>query len=299
MPSVAVVTDTTAYLPAALVASEGIRLVSLYVNWPDASQREADMADFDAFYERLRGAEQLPTTSQPSIGDFLEVWEPLLDQGRDIVSIHISGGISGTIESARQARDRLGERAVRVEVIDSESACGGLGLVALGAARSAAGGAGREAVVERALAVRDALKMWFAVDTLEYLRRGGRIGAASAWLGTALKIKPILTMKGEITPIERVRTASRASARLLAYAQQRRDDGAEAWVVQHIQAPEEAKRLADATEELMGCPPVFISEIGPVIGAHVGPGLLGVGGIPPGLLEPLPAGATASGAEGG
>ena len=122
--------------------------------------------------------------------------------------------------------------------------------------------------------------MWFAVDTLEYLRRGGRIGAASAWLGMALKVKPILTLDQEIRPIERVRTSARALRRLTEYAEERARDGADAWVVQHIQAPAEAQELIDATEEIMGKPPLFVSEIGPVIGAHVGPGLLGVGGIP-------------------
>jgi len=132
---------------------------------------------------------------------------------------------------------------------------------------------------------RTSLKMWFAVDTLEYLRRGGRIGAASAWLGSALKIKPILTLDKEITPIERVRTGSKAVARLLEYGEQRHADGADGWVVQHIQAPEEAQRMVDATREIMGRDPVFVSEVGPVIGAHVGPGLLGIGGIPLSVLE--------------
>jgi DegV family protein with EDD domain len=284
---VAVVSDTTAYLPREIVEETGIQLVSLYVNWKDGSEREADMSSFDSFYERLRTAGQPPTTSQPSIGDFLTVYEALIDQGLDVVSIHISGGISGTVESARQAADSLAKRGARSEVtvIDSESACGGLGLVALAAAEAARGGAGASEVAERALETRRALKMWFAVDTLEYLRRGGRIGAAQAWLGTALKVKPILTLEAEIRPIERVRTSARALGRLADYAEQRKADGADAWVVQHIQAPEEAATLVSAAEEVMGKPPLFVSEVGPVIGAHVGPGLLGIGGIPPRCLE--------------
>ena len=186
--TVAVVCDTTAYLPRSIVAAEGLHLVSLYVNWTDSSERESEMENFDAFYERLRSAKQLPTTSQPSIGDFLAVYEPLLQQGKEVVSIHISGGLSGTVESAQQAQEQLAQRGLgeRVTVIDSESGCGGLGLVAVAAARAAKNGADRDQVVERATEARRSLKMWFAVDTLEYLRRGGRIGAASAWLGTAL-----------------------------------------------------------------------------------------------------------------
>lgn len=278
---VAVVCDTTAYLPADLVADLDLHLVSLYVNWPDGSERESEMPDFDAFYERLRNSEHIPTTSQPSIGDFLAVYEPLVDEGREVVSIHISAGLSGTVDSALQAAEQLqGNAAGRVTVLDSESACGGLGLMAAAAASAAKAGAGMDEVVERARAARQELKMWFAVDTLEYLRRGGRIGAAAAWLGTALKIKPILTLESQITPVERVRTGARALKRLQDYAEQRKADGADAWVVQHIQAPGEAGALAAETEKLMGKPPLFTSEVGPVIGAHVGPGLLGVGGIP-------------------
>jgi DegV family protein with EDD domain len=291
---VAVVCDTTAYLPRELVAQHGIQLVSLYVNWgDDGSEREADMPNFDAFYDRLRAAEQLPTTSQPSIGDFLAVYEPLVNQGHDVVSIHISGGISGTVESARQAADRVKESGARgsVEVVDSRSGCGGLGLVALSAARAAQAGAGVEEVLERAEQMRNGLKMWFAVDTLEYLRRGGRIGMASAWLGSALKIKPILTLEEEITPIERVRTGARARRRLADYAEQRKGDGADVWVVQHIQAPDEAAELVSVVQEMMGCPPLWVSEVGPVIGAHVGPGLLGIGGVQPDLLGAAPAAA--------
>ena len=287
MQQVAIVADTTGYVTPELVQSRGIKLVSLYVNWEDSSQRESEMPNFDEFYDRLRSAERLPTTSQPSIGDFVDVYEPLVDEGHDVVSVHISGGISGTVESARQAKEQLAasKGVDRVTVVDSESAAGGMGLVMLGGAKVAAAGGSAEEVVARMRETRAALKMWFAVDTLEYLRRGGRIGAASAWLGSALKIKPILTLEQEITPIERVRTGAKAIARLIEYAQQRHADGADGWVVQHIQAPEEAQRLIDATREIMGCDPVFVSEVGPVIGAHVGPGLLGVGGIPLSALE--------------
>jgi DegV family protein with EDD domain len=284
---VAIVSDSTGYLPTELVTENEIQLVSLYVNWEDESERELDMPNFDAFYARLRSADRLPTTSQPSIGDFLDVYQPLVAQGYDVVSVHISGGISGTVEAARQAKERLAEESGsdRVTVVDSERACGGLGLIALAGAKVAKAGGEVDDVLERIDRTREDLKMWFAVDTLEYLRRGGRIGAASAWLGSALKIKPILTLDKDITPIERVRTGGKALRRLTEYAEQRQSDGADGWVVQHIQAPDEAGRLAQAAEQIMGGPAVFISEVGPVIGAHIGPGLLGIGGIPRSDLE--------------
>jgi DegV family protein with EDD domain len=139
-------------------------------------------------------------------------------------------------------------------------------------------------VAEHARRARSELKMWFAIDTLEFLRRGGRIGGAQAWLGGALKIKPILTVESEITPIERVRTSRRAFERMVDLLRERAEAGADAWMVQHIQAPAEAEELTARGREMFGNEPVTISEIGPVIGAHVGPGLLGVGGLPSSYL---------------
>jgi len=281
---VIVVSDTCHYLPAALLAEHRIREVSLYVHWQKETTRESDITDYDAYYERLRVATELPTTSQPSIGDFLAVYEPLIDDGHEIVSVHLAGGMSGTVRSAEQARDQLGTRAERVHVIDSASACGGQGLVVLAAAAAARDGGDGAEVAERARTARAQLKMWFAIDTLEYLRRGGRIAGAQAWLGTALKIKPILTVESEITPVERVRTSRRAFERMVDLLRTRKEAGADAWMVQHIQAPSEAAALADRGREIFGCEPMVVSEIGPVIGTHVGPGLLGAGGIPGSLI---------------
>src|SRR5579884_2940369 len=276
--AVAIVTDTCHYLPRDLLAARGIRQVSLYVRWGEEAQRE--IVDYDAYYERLRTAPELPTTSQPSIGDFLEVYEPLLEEGHEIVSIHLAAGMSGTVSAAEQAREQLGSRARSVHVLDSATACGGEGLVVLAAAAAARDGADAEAVVERARRARAALRMWFAIDTLEYLRRGGRIAGAQAWLGSALRIKPILTVESEITPVERVRTSRRAFERMTDLLRTLAEEGRDAWMVQHIQAPEQAEELARRGTELLGCEPLVISEIGPVIGTHVGPGLLGAGGLP-------------------
>ncbi|MCW3004426.1 MAG: DegV family protein [Conexibacter sp.] len=289
MSEVAVVTDTTHYAPRELLRCHEIHEVSLYVNLGDHHEREADMPDFDAFYQRLRDLDQLPTTSQPSIGDFLEVYEPLAAAGRDILSVHIAGGISGTPETARQAAAEIAGKypGRRVEVIDSRTACGGIGLCALAGASAAKAGGDLDAVAAHVGAAADAMKIWFAVDTLEFLKRGGRIGTAQAWLGGALKIKPILTIDREITPVERVRTGRRAFERMVDYLQARKEDGADGWVVQHIQAHEQAEKLVERGREIFGCEPVFVSEIGPVIGTHVGPGLLGAGGLPRNLLAGL------------
>jgi len=288
MPSpVAVVTDSTQYLPRSLADAQGIHQVSLYVGWQGQPERELEMDGWDGFYQRLRTDPELPTTSQPSIGDFLAVWEPLLDAGNDVVSIHLAGGISGTCEAARQAHDLLSERGLgeRVEVIDSETACGGMGLLVLAAAAAIRAGADREAVVERVRQARAALKIWFCLDTLEYLRRGGRVGKAQAWLGGTLRIKPILSMEYEIVPVERVRTAGRAFERMVQYAEQLHGEGSDGWVVQHIQATEQAERLIARCRDIFDSEPVFTSEVGPVIGTYTGPGLIGVGAVPRTLLS--------------
>jgi len=278
----AVVCDTTGYLPPELIAELGISTISLYVTIGDGAERESEITDLEDFYSRLRSSDTGAKTSQPSVGDFTALWEPLLAEGHEIVSVHIASGISGTVDTANQARERLadeGKGGERIVVVDSRSGCGGMGMCAVGAARVAAAGGSAEEAAARAHEVRGTLKMWFAVDTLEYLRRGGRIGGARAWIGSALKIKPILTLEEEITPVERVRTRARSLERLRSYARQRVESGYDAWVIQHIQDPEAAEELGEECREIFGCEPEFISEIGPVIGAHVGPGLIGVGSV--------------------
>jgi len=291
MSGVAVVTDTTQYLPQEVVERHGLSLVSLYVNWDGRTDRESDMPGYDAFYEYLRGGGgELPSTSQPSVGDFLAVYEPLLERGDDIVSIHLSGGISGTVRSAEQARDALTERGVdpgRIVVLDSRTGCAGHGLMALAADNAAKAGAGPQEAADAAARVGERMTILFAVDTLEYLRRGGRIGAAQAFLGSALKIKPILSIDSEITPVERVRTQGRAIDRLVRELAEQREAGADVYFIQHVQAPELAERIAVRGREIYGRDPEFASEIGPVIGTHTGPGLVGVTAFPSALIGPV------------
>ncbi len=292
MTKVAVVTDSTHYMPREVAERHGFHTVSLYVRWgePPRDDREAELPDFDAFYRHLRTARELPTTSQPSVGDFLAVYEPLLEEGSDIVSIHISGGISGTVRSAEQARDQLTERGIapeRIVIVDSASVCAGLGLLAVAAANAIKEGADAQAAAARARAVREELKILFAVDTLEFLRRGGRIGGAQAWIGSTLRIKPILAIESEIVPIERVRTWGRAFERMVDHLAALREDGNDRFFVQHIQAADQAEKLAQRGEAIYGRPPEFVSEMGPVIGTHAGPGLIGVTALRDALLGPV------------
>jgi DegV family protein with EDD domain len=290
MSPVAVVTDTTQYLPREVIERHHVHLVSLYVNWDGRVDREIDLPDYDAYYAFLRSGGELPSTSQPSVGDFLAVYEPLVERGDEILSIHLSGGISGTVRAADQARDVLIERGMdpeRMVVVDSLTGCAGHGLMAVAAANALDGGADLAGAVAAARAMRDSLKIIVMVDTLEYLRRGGRIGAAQAWIGATLKVKPILTIEGEMMPFERVRTAGRAFERLVAHLEQRREDGCDGFAVQHVQALDEAERIAERGRAIYGRDPELISEIGPVIGTHTGPGILGVTGLRTDLLGPF------------
>ena len=277
---VTVVTDSTTYLPRELIQRWGIHQVSLYVGWEGDLRPERDYEDLDAFYARLHAAPALPTTSQPSAGDFMAVYQPLLEEGRDVASIHIAEGLSGTCESAREAARILAEegRPGRVEIHDGETGAGGLGCLVLTAATAAAQGQDVESVLAEVRQARESLDIWFCLDTLEYLRRGGRIGAAQAMVGTALKIKPILTFGTEIAPVGRVRTHRRALERMVAHLAELRERGATDWIVQHAQSPGDAERLVAEGRALFGSEPLFCTEVGPVLGAHLGAGML-VGGM--------------------
>ncbi len=276
---VAVVTDSTTYLPPSLIERWGIHQVSLYVGWAGDHRPEHEY-DLDAFYARLRDSPDLPSTSQPSVGDFLACFEPLAGAGRDVVSVHIASGLSGTYESAREAARVVADKGLpgRVEVVDGQTGAGGLGCLAIGAARAAEQGSTLDEVVDAIHRTREGLEMWFCLDTLEYLRRGGRIGAAQALVGTALKIKPILTFGTEITPVGRVRTRRRARQQMIDYLHELHDRGATEWIVQHAQSPEDADALVTEGTAIFGDAPLFCTQVGPVLGAHLGSGML-VGGI--------------------
>lgn len=282
--NVAIVTDSTTYLPPALIEQWQIDQVSLYVGWEGDLRPEHEYTDLDAFYTRLHDSPGLPSTSQPSVGDFLAVYEPLLRAGRDVVSIHIASGLSGTCESAREAARVTAEAGYpgRVEVIDGQTGAGGLGCLVIAAARVAARGAALEDAIAGVRSARENLDIWFCLDTLEYLHRGGRIGAAQATVGTALKVKPILTFGTEIAPVGRVRTRKRAFERMVAYLRELHERGATDWFVQHAQSEGDAQRMVAEGKAIFATDPLFCTEVGPVLGAHLGAGLL-VGGT---VFEP-------------
>jgi DegV family protein with EDD domain len=275
--SVAVVTDSTAYLPSELTEGYGIHVVPLYVVLPGRSGREGFDVGPEDVARALAVRGQTVSTSRPTPGDFVAAYRHALGQGADqLVSIHLSGELSSTSDAARLAASQVGEHIVTV--VDSRSAAMGCGFAVLAAARSAAAGADAAEVAETARRTAAQTSTFFVVDTLEHLRRGGRIGAAAAVLGSALAVKPVLHVKdGRVVPLEKVRTAARANNRLVQRAVDAAGEGAVSVAVHHLAAPERAERLAaELRERLPALRELHVSELGAAIGAHVGPGAVGV-----------------------
>jgi DegV family protein with EDD domain len=287
---VAVVTDSTAYLPREVVESLGVEVVSLYWDLGDGRARETDYGDdYGEFYAALEAAATVAKTSPPTVEDFVAVYEPLLAAGKDVVSIHISVGMSETCAQAELAARQLadgGEGGERVVVVDSAGAGGQLALIVIAAARAAHRGLDRDGVAALAREARQEATAWFLLDTLEYLRRGGRVGAAVAWLGSTLNLKPILEVGTEFRAVERVRTRERGLERIVDFARRQAALGADGWFAQHSRALDDAVKLADRVRPLFQRPPEFIAELGPVVGTHTGPGVASIGTIPARFLAP-------------
>ncbi|HEX2806287.1 MAG TPA: DegV family protein [Kineosporiaceae bacterium] len=275
---VAVVTDSTSYLPAGLADEHGLTVVPLQVVVGGRSLSEGTEVTSGEIAEALVAGRTV-TTSRPSPLAFVETYRRLAAGGaRGIVSVHLSADLSGTVDAARVAARQLTADGVQVEVVDSRLLAMGLGYAAMAAADAAARGSDPADVAKVAARRSLATGVWLYVDTLEYLRRGGRIGTAAAWLGSALAVKPLLHLAdGRIEPVERVRTTSRALVRLeeivVAEAGERPVDIA----VQHLAAADRADELAHRLRSrLPGVRRVVVDEVGAVVGAHVGPGMLGV-----------------------
>jgi len=279
MSKVAVVTDSTINIPADLAKPYPLFVVPLQLIWGNETFRDSVDITPTEFYTRLKTDKVNPSTSQPSPAVFIELYSKLLNQGYDILSVHISSRLSGTLASAEQAKDHF--PGANIELVDSLSTSMATGLPLLYTLRAAAQGATLKeckALVEQGLANSGVL---FAVSTLEYLHRGGRIGGAAAFLGTALNLKPILEMReGRIEAIERVRTMSKASERLLNLFEERINGQSPVWIsALHVDAANEARELLELACQRFNKEEIVeanISEVSPVVGTHTGPGTLGL-----------------------
>jgi DegV family protein with EDD domain len=276
MPKIAIITDSTAAYPENRI-TENVRTIPLKVCWEDDSYDDGVDITPAEFYERLVSTSVIPTTSQPPVEEFLRVYKELAVDYEGIIVLLISSGISGTVSSAESAATMFSE--IPVEVVDSLSTSAGLALIVSAVQQAVENGDSLEEVARLARETAANLKIYFAVDTLEFLHKGGRIGGASRYLGTALGIKPILTFdeQGEIDALERVRTKKKAIKKLVEVAVEKADGKPVYIGLTHANALEDVKKLRDLLVRELDCREIIINELSPVLGTHVGPGTIGVG----------------------
>ncbi len=277
MRTVGIVMDSTGYLPKDILERFQIRVVPLIVNIGDEIFFENELAN-DVFFEKLNKIPGLPTTSQPSVGAFLETYESLFTEGiQDIVSIHISSSISGTFHSAQMAKELASSK--NIHLFDSQSAALGLGALAWAAAEWAEQGWSAMQIMAQLDKLKQQTELYFIVDTLEYLRKGGRIGGAAALLGNLLQIKPILyfNQHAKIDVFDKVRSRARAWQRVLDELNRALSSGKRYRIcVMHVNRPEEGATLLNELKASYPEHEVHLMESGAVIATHVGPGACGL-----------------------
>jgi DegV family protein with EDD domain len=273
---VAIIVDSTAYLPAELITEYNLHVIPLYLNWAGESLRDNVDITPEEFYKRLQEAKEMPTTSQPSAGEFVELFSRVAEAADSIVGVFISSELSGTVASAHAAAEMMEDTPI--EIVDSYSASMGLGYITLAAARAVANGADHAAAATAARALVPQTQLLFMVDTLEFLHRGGRIGGARRFVGSMLSIKPVLHLvEGRIEPLASVRTKRKAIQHMLDKAAEEMSHKHDIHAaVIHAAAEQEANRLRDEVKELLDPVELLVAEISPVIGAHAGPGAVGL-----------------------
>jgi DegV family protein with EDD domain len=276
MPSITFVTDSTAYIPADLVAKYNIKVAPQVLIWGEEQMRDGVDITPTQFYERLKKSEIMPTTSQVAVVSFKEILEPLAAQGASVIMILISDRLSKTLQSAAIAHAMV--PGGRVEIVDSQSTAMALGFQVLAAARAAAEGKSYDEVVPIARKAKEQTGVLFVVDTLEYLHRGGRIGGASKLFGTALNLKPLLELRdGQIEPIERIRTKTKATSRLLDVLAERIGDRKPLRLAAiHAAAEVEARELLQEAKKRFQPVEALMADASPVVGTHAGPGTVGM-----------------------
>ena len=276
MTKIALITDSTAYLPSEFVQKHDISIIPLNLHWDGNNYRDGVTISPNEFYDMLAASQSIPSTSQPTYGEFEVLMKDLAEKNDAVVAVLISSGISGTVDSALMAQKHLSDHPI--EVVDSKLTSAGLALLMKAMVQARASGADAKQLTELAYRIIDTSGIFFMVDTLKYLHKGGRIGGASRYLGGALDIKPILYLnqEGKIDALEKVRTKKKALQRLMDLAVEKAD-GKKAYVgIIHAQAPAEAEAVQKALSERIDAAEMEIYELSPVIGTHVGPGTIGI-----------------------
>ena len=272
---VAVVTDGACSLTPAQGNELGVHIAPVYLTFGENTYRAGVDLSSQEFYELLSASKKLPTTAQPTAGDFVRIFEKLADDVDEIVTVVISHHMSATIQSVEMAKQQFDK--VPVHVIDSESVSLGLGMMAIAAARAADQGQDGQSILELVNSIKQKMNVIFTVRTLEYLHKGGRIGGATAFLGSALDIKPILYIaNGMIEPLEKQRTRKRSVGRLVELMSEKVGDSPVHVAILHGNTPEEAEQLERVVRDQFNIVDMITSDMGPVIGVHAGPGTLGL-----------------------
>ncbi|MCL4274205.1 MAG: DegV family protein [Anaerolineales bacterium] len=278
MSKFAIVTDSTAYLPAELTKKYNITVAPQVLIWGEETFRDGVDIQPDEFYSRLKTAKVMPSTSQVSPATMQSIFQGLVDQGMDVLGIFISSKLSGTLQSAIQAKSMMEAAGEKVTLVDSQATAMALGFQALAAARAMEAGASLQECAAFTEKAHERTGVFFAVDTLEFLHRGGRIGGAQRFIGSALNLKPILALKeGKVEGVDRIRTKSKAHDRILELvSEQAKGKPNIRLATLHANAADDAKKLLErAAAELSPVETVF-TELSPVVGTHAGPGTVGL-----------------------
>ena len=278
MSKVAVVTDSTTYMPSELVKKHNLSIAPQVLIWGDQTYKDGVEIQSEEFFTRLKTAKVMPTTSQVAVVSFQEIFQDLVNKDFEVLAVLVSSKLSGTIQSANQARDLMGTAREKVHIVDSQSVAMALGFQALAVARMLEGGASLQEAISFAEKSHEYTGVFFAVDTLEFLHRGGRIGGAQRFLGTMLNMKPILAIQeGRVEGIERIRTKSKAHDRVLELTMEKVGGRSPVHLATlHANAAEDARALLTRAEDALKPVESIFTEVSPTVGTHAGPGTVGL-----------------------
>ena len=278
MSKIAVVTDSTTYLPSELVKKHNISIAPQVLIWSDRTYKDGVDIKSEEFFTKLKTAKVMPTTSQVSVVSFQEIFQDLVNKGFEVLAILVSSKLSGTIQSANQAKELMGSAGEKVHIVDSQSVAMALGFQALAVARAIEGGASLQEAIALGEKSHEYTGVYFAVDTLEFLHRGGRIGGAQRFLGTMLNMKPILAIHdGRVEGIERIRTKSKAHDRVLELVVEKTKGKSPIRLATlHANAAEDARALLARAEKELNPTESIFTEVSPTVGTHAGPGTVGL-----------------------
>ncbi len=278
MSKIALVTDSTAYMPPELVKKYNISVAPQIVIWGDQTYKDGIDIDSREFFTRLKTAKEMPTTAQVSVVSFQEIFQDLVSKGFEVLALLISTKLSGTIQSAVQAKELMNSAGEKVHIVDSQSVAMALGFQAIAVARAIEQGANLKEAITLAEKLHEHTGVFFAVDTLEFLHRGGRIGGAQRFIGTMLNMKPILAIQeGRVEGIERIRTKAKAHDRILELTIEKVNQRSPVHLATlHANAMEDARALLTRAEQALNPAESFLTEVSPTVGTHAGPGTVGL-----------------------